>query len=613
MLSADDRELLMRGRFALPAAALVLLAAALALYWGSLRHPLVFDDANLQEGFLRQYAEGGVATLRRRIAYQTFGWTWALAGTDWFWHRLLNVLLHAGAATALYQFLARLLEATGAAPRARWAAFFGALLFLLHPVAVYGVAYLIERPIIMATLFSLLSLWFLLEGMARGSRGWAAAGVAAYLAAVLSKEHAVMLPAAAVALAVLVRGPSWRELRPLAAPFAVLAVVAVAMVLTMKGVVGTMYEYFAPDALVRIGEGAPPAEAGRMHALSIVNQGYLFFRYLGLWLLPYPGWMSVDIRTPFPAELLAWPQAAGFLAWLAWPLAASALLLRRGRAGVAGFALLFPWLLGLTEFATVRVQEPFVLYRSYLWMCLLPALLPALLARLPGRWAFAVPAAACAVLVPAALDRLDTFSSPLKLWQDVVRRNGDSRAPLVERGYVDRGVALMDAGRDAEALRDFERALEINPRYADGYLGRSSAWQGLREPAKALADFERALALSPRYAADYVKRCQARMSLDQPRGALADCGQAAVQAPGNAGVHANLGVIYLSLGRGREARASFERTLEIDRYHPLASYHLAMMLLESGRRDLQVRDLVMNACRARIADACQILEGAKRR
>ena len=27
-------------------------------------------------------------------------------------------------------------------------------------------------------------------------------------------------------------------------------------------------------------------------------------------------------------------------------------------------------LLALTEVATVRIQEPFVLYRSYLWMCL---------------------------------------------------------------------------------------------------------------------------------------------------------------------------------------------------------------------------------------------------
>ena len=52
------------------------------------------------------------------------------------------------------------------------------------------------------------------------------------------------------------------------------------------------------------------------------------------------------------------------------------------RLGLAGFALLSPWLLALTEFATVRAQEPLVLYRSYLWMSVLPAALPAVTARL---------------------------------------------------------------------------------------------------------------------------------------------------------------------------------------------------------------------------------------
>ena len=44
-------------------------------------------------------------------------------------------------------------------------AFFGAAWFLVHPVSVYGVAYLAERSIVLATLFSLIALWFLLQGI----------------------------------------------------------------------------------------------------------------------------------------------------------------------------------------------------------------------------------------------------------------------------------------------------------------------------------------------------------------------------------------------------------------------------------------------------------------
>ena len=61
------------------------------------------------------------------------------------WQRLTSVLLHAATAALLFGFLARLFAALLDDARLRWLAFFGALWFLLHPVAVYGVAYLVER------------------------------------------------------------------------------------------------------------------------------------------------------------------------------------------------------------------------------------------------------------------------------------------------------------------------------------------------------------------------------------------------------------------------------------------------------------------------------------
>ena len=74
--------------------------------------------------------------------------------------------MHGLTASVLFLFLARLFAVAASGDAAgrpaiepRWAAFFGALLFLAHPVAVYGVAYLMQRPIVMATLFGLLSLW----------------------------------------------------------------------------------------------------------------------------------------------------------------------------------------------------------------------------------------------------------------------------------------------------------------------------------------------------------------------------------------------------------------------------------------------------------------------
>src|SRR5262249_17274884 len=150
-------------------------------------------------------------------------------------------------------------------------------------------------------------------------------------------------------------------------------------------------------------------------------------RYLLAWLVPWPGWMSADLRVPVPGELLAWPQAAGFVLWLAYPVCAALLIRRGGRAGLAGLRMLAPWLLALTGIAGARVQGPFVLYRSYLWMPLLFAALPALLWRLPRLSRHAPVGVACVALAGASIERLATFRSPLALWDDAVRKNADVR------------------------------------------------------------------------------------------------------------------------------------------------------------------------------------------
>ena len=230
-----------------------LFVLALALYGGSLRNPPVFDDGLLTEAFLREYGHSWFRLDLRWFAYASLGWTYDAFGYDGFWLRLGNVLLHAATAAALFVFLVRLFGAVleGAEPegRRRTLAFCGAMLFLVHPVAVYGVAYLIERSIITATLFSLLSLSLFLEGLLRGSRRWFVAAAAAYFVAVFSKEHAVALPAVAGVLAVLVRGASWKLARQLVLPFALYAVVAVLVASKQKGLLGALYEPFAATAM----------------------------------------------------------------------------------------------------------------------------------------------------------------------------------------------------------------------------------------------------------------------------------------------------------------------------------------------------------------------------
>jgi tetratricopeptide (TPR) repeat protein len=590
-------------------AAPLLLGAALALYWSGLRSPLLFDDGHLQEWALRtRYADAMLRFASRWVSDTSFSLVYAAFGYNLVAQRVVNILAHAAVAAVLFAFTARLGELVLREPRARWLALAGALLFLLHPTAVYAVGYLIQRSIVLATLFSIVSLICVLEALVAESRRraalWYAGAAGAYVLAVFSKEHAVMLPGVAIALAVLVRGISWRLARRLTIAALPLAAVGLWMVVRSRGILGAAYEPFAADVLATRRTNLDPA---LIYPLSALNQAALFFRYVGTWLFPWPGWMAIDVRVPFPRGLADPGYVAALAAWLAWPALAAWLLLKRARAGIVGFAMLVPWFLGLTEMAVVRVQEPFVLYRSYLWMGLPVALLPLAAAGVPRRILAGMVIVAAVAFVPLARDRLDSLSTTMKAWEDALAKHPAEYVPYIERAYVGRGLAYIDERRMAEAAADFAHALALNPYLPEAYLARATVMLRTGRFREAEADLDQAVSLEPRYGAAYHKRCLIKLGENRLAEALQDCEKAETLMVMNHELHINLGVVYRQLGRRAEAEKNYRRALEIAPRHPSAHYNYAVLLLDAGRLD-EAREHFEVACKAKIATACVLLQ-----
>src|SRR5262249_15002120 len=191
----------------------------------------------------------------------------------------------------------------------------------------------------------------------------------------------------------------------------------------------------------------------------------------------------------------------------------------------------------LPELAATRVNEVFVLYRSYPWLGGALLALVSALAWVPRRAGMALLGVACVALGGLAHERLLTFRSALAVWDDAVRKNQGTEkgAAAAHRAYLNRGQALLDLGRDNAALRDFDVALALRPGLPYAHFNRGLALIQLGRPEEALAALDQGLVAQgvPPFALAraHSNRAGLYLLLGRRRDALADLEQAAALEP----------------------------------------------------------------------------------
>lgn len=488
---------------------LVLLTIGLAaVYLPGLQSELLFDDQRLVDGTIFG-SYGSLAEIRQRLlSYGSFIWVHALFGDGWWKQRVVNLLLHLGTAVLLYRLVRLLLDAVpwrdaegrpdprGLARSKDAAAGFGVLLFAFNPVSVYAVAYLVQRSIVMATLFSVAGLYLTARAAQGGRLGLLSAALVAYAAAVFSKEHAAMLPLAALALFLVVRRPP-RKQAWLAAGAALLVLVAGAGVLLGRygAVLGKAFDASSQAYVAQLAALSPGIE-DKVLWLSIVNQAWLFLKYGLLWCLPYAGWMSVDLRPVFPLATTDFPQGLGLLLYPGM-LAGSVFLMVRFNDGrrIAGFGLFVPAVLYATEFATVWIQDPFVLYRSYLWAIGLPFLAAAFLVGARPKAVAAAGVGLGIVFGALAAERMLSLKTEAVAWADAAAKidlNAPANAIGRWRPLMNRGNQNLQRSLPNVALADYEAASRLGDPTGLADYHRGLVLQQLGRQGEALSAFAQA-------------------------------------------------------------------------------------------------------------------------
>lgn len=491
----------------------------------------MFDDIEFFNRTIGEFAKSSFDFSPRWLTYASLYWTWSLFSDLPYAHRIVNIILHVTCVLLLFYWLYHLITialrdtTNSETSHLKWGAWLGALFFACNPVAVHAVGYLVQRSILLAGIFTLCMQISYLRGLIGENNVrqhlWLSLSVIFFLLAVLSKEHSLIAPIIIVATTLLLKSYIRVDKRAIGMTLFAYFLIALFIALRVKGVLGDVYEIDAPQLINNFETSRTSTTS--LHLLSVLTQAGLFFKYLLLWSLPNPAWMSIDMREPFAQSFSSWQMWAPAIGFILFGAYSFKLLLRGGRTGLIGFALLYPWIFFMVEFSTIRIQETFVLYRSYLWMPGTMLLFPLVLYRLrDAKKIIAALIALTLIFIPLSWNRLWVFADSYRLWNDAALLLPSQTTPGAARIYYNRGNAELAANHWDEAIEDYQKSKSLSPDTAQIYKNTGVAYFSLHKYDLAIQEFDHAIALKPNYADAYFARAVTLKRLNLDNEALAN-------------------------------------------------------------------------------------------
>lgn len=555
----------LRGRTGAVRPLLVVLAVLVA-YHGTFTAPFLFDDtAILENDALHALDWRTVVGTTRPLVQLSFALNWVAGREAVVGYHVVNLLVHALAALALYGIAARSLRNPDTA-------LVIALVWALHPLQTESVTYVVQRAESLMGLWYLLTLYCVIRGAtaAPPSRAWYGAAVAACALGMLSKPGMVTAP-----LVVLLYdraflagsvADAWRARRGvylgLASTWLILAIL----------LVGQEHESAATAGFT-------------MHDVSLAefarSQPGVILRYLLLVVWPHGLVLDYGWR---PAEGLA---AIALPALVIAAGVGAVLFAFRRRTRLAFLVLAFLLTL-LPSSSVIPIRDLAFEHRMYLPLAPLVALIvvgiDALIARLdlgPARTRrLAVVAAAVAVTTLGALTiarNLD-YRSAIGMWLDVT-----TKRPENARAFANLAQAYLEEQRADEAILAARNALRLEPTNADAqvHLGHALVSRGDQRGAEAA--YAEAIRLQPAHAEAHNN--WGVLLAEQKRWPEAErrYAEALRLRPTYAEATNNLGVAVMELGRYDAAAALFHEALRLTPTYAEAYVNLGNLLLRQQR------------------------------
>jgi tetratricopeptide (TPR) repeat protein len=505
-------------------------------------------------------------------------------------YHVVNVLLHALSGVLVFFMLRSLGASQGLSAVV-------ALLFVVHPMQVESVAWITERKIVLFAPFFLGA--FLAYRRFRDKNSWSAYGLCLvlFVLALLSKTTAITLVGS-----LFLADWIFDKRRRLGDYVPLLPMLAAGLAAVW---VTTLVEYAETSASVRL----------EFRPFLIARTTWFYIGKLS-WpdpLVPvYEKWPGIK---PYSVNEPQYLSAPFFIALLA--LIAVVYLLWRYRHRLAPLSLwglghffvtLLP-VLGIVHFA--YQSHSFVADR-YVYLAV-PGLYLAIGAMLEprfsgtaatkGRLSFVGAASAALVVVLGVITwhQAGLWRDSKTLWEHTLRHNDGSH-----EAHNVIGTILTNQGRTDEALRHFERALEIKPNKYRCLNNLGNLYFRKGEYDEAIAAYERVLEFKRDYPMAHFNLGKTYLEIDQLQPAEQELQEAIALDPNYVKAYHYLGVAYGQRGHHDAATEQFEKALELEPCYGPSYYHLLKTM--AARWEFELMPEVIAMGEHRCGDSASVLD-----
>ena len=594
------------------------------IYWHAFDGEFFFDDENnIQQNITLRISDLSPESLysagfdsphpRRFVAYISFALNYYFHEYDTFGYRFINVLIHL--LTGLFIFL--LVKATLSLPalKERYkpykeVAFFTALIWLVHPIAIQSVTYVVQRMTSLSAMFYVLALLMYVQGRLSKSKQKYLFFLGCFLSGILaiaSKEIAITLP-------FFICLYEWYFLQDLKTSWLKRYGTALAVTLIIMAGFALYCLGDNPFKSILSGYGHRPFTLQE----RLLTELRVVIHYISIILLPYPSRLSLDHNFPLSSSLINPITTLFSLFTIAFLLYLA--LFKAQKQRLLSFCIL--WFFGnLIIESSVLALEIIFEHRTYLPSIAVILLTVVAVYRFikPQKLLLSTLCIVTLIFSYWTYQRNIVWSSPITLYRSIIdkyptlpRAHTNLGTYLVRDGKTEKaiehfyeaiklhpefasaraslGQALFSVGRDKEAIEQLEKSIELHPSAAAlSNLGGALVRKG--EYERALTTLTEALKLDPNVAQTYYNLGVAHSNLNNDDKAISNYKSAIKLNSKYADAYDNLGATLAKQGNLPDALNAFSKAVAAAPDHVNARVHFGMALLQNGKNEEAISHL----------------------